>query len=400
MMHSARQTYRAARWPALAFLLFPGACQKQTEDAPTPPAAGGDSSRVVMNAASVRHGGINWTPVTLHESSAFVEAPGQLISNEDRTARLGAPVEGRVLAVHVQLGSRVTAGQALVTLQSSGAATARADYDKAVADLAARRAAATYARSARDRAERLLAAKAGARQEVERAQADDELARSELSRAGSEVGRTRATMQAMGVSSATGTSILRAPRGGTVMSRDAVPGSVVQPGTPLVSISDPASLWLDLSLPPQTASVLGVGSRVRFRVPAFPTDTFDARVTSIGGSLDSVTRALPVRAEVGNTRNRLRAQMFATVWIEGGTRLQTIALPATAVMLLDQRSVVFVAQPQAGGAVRFERRDVTTKPGVGGGVEILTGVRSGDLVVTTGAFAVKSEFSRGKMAGG
>ncbi|MEO8563521.1 MAG: efflux RND transporter periplasmic adaptor subunit [bacterium] len=354
----------------------------------------------MLNAAQIAHGGVKWSPVSAHASASLIEAPGQLVFDEDRTARLGAPVEGRVLVVHVQVGDRVSAGRALVTLQSGEAATVRADYDKAVADLAARKAAATYARSARDRADRLLAAKAAPRQELERAIADDELARSELARAQAEVARTRGTVQVMGVSSTNGTAVVRAPRAGTVMSRDAVPGAVVQPGTPLVSVSDPSALWLDLSVPPQAAASLAVGSRVRFGVPAFPTDTFEARVLSVGGGLDSATRALAVRAKVEDTRGRLRAQMFATVWLEGSAQLQTIAVPEAAVMLLDEKPVVFVAHAQPGGAVRFERRDVTTVRTAGGVVEILTGLRPGELVVTTGAFAVKSEFSRGKMAEG
>ncbi len=70
-------------------------------------------------------------------------------------------------------------------------------------------------------------------------------------------------------------------------------------------------------------------------------------------------------------------------------------------MLLDERPVVFVAHVltdgTAIGSVRFERRDVEIGGNAGGVVRILRGVTAGDLIVTEGAFAVKSEFSRSKM---
>jgi len=360
---------------------------------------------IVMTSAAVQHGGVRWAPAVMRDIAATTEVPGQLVPDEDRTSRLGAPARGRVVQVHAQVGDRVAQGQALVTLQSPEASTARSDYNKAVADMNARRAGAVYARTARERAERLLAAKAIARQELERAQADDEFARAELARAEAEVARTRATLDQLGVDPDRDAMVLRAPLAGVVLSREAVPGAVVEAGTPLVSVSDPRTLWLEIAVArPDAAADLRIGSRVRFAVPAFPADTFEARVMSVGGALDPETRSLPVRALVRNPSRRLQGQMFATVWLEGsqgGERRQAVAVPETAVMLLDQRPVVFVAHPSAGGSavalVRLERRDVETGGSVGGMVWILRGVSPGELVVTDGAFAVKSEFSRSKL---
>jgi len=153
-----------------------------------------------------------------------------------------------------------------------------------------------------------------------------------------------------------------------------------------------------VSVADRAASSLATGSRVRFIVPAFPTDTFDARVTSVGGALDSSTRTVPVRARVANSAGRLRPAMFATVWIEGAGRQAAVSVPEGAVQMLDERPVVFLAIPDAKGGVRLERRDVTLGGTVGGRAQVLQGLTAGQTVVTEGAFAVKSEFSRGKMA--
>lgn len=357
---------------------------------------------IAMASAAVQHGGVKWEAAVAREVASTIEVPGQLVPNEDRTSRLGAPARGRIVDMHVQAGDRVSAGQPLVSLQSAEASAALSDYTKAVADRDARRVAVTYARTARERAERLLAAKAVARQEVERAQADEALAASELSRAEAEVVRAQSTARQLGTNMQTGAMVIRSPLAGVVLARDAVPGAVVEAGAPLVTVSDVSTLWIDVAVPERAAGVLRVGSSLRFTVPAFPGDTQQARVLSLGGALDPQTRMLPIRALVrnGDTRRRLRPQMFATVWFVGTDRHAGVGLPESAVMLLDQRPVVFIARPgkTPADSVHFERRDVEVTRAVGGTVQVLRGLNAGDLVVTEGAFAVKSAFSRSKMS--
>ncbi|MDP1891101.1 MAG: efflux RND transporter periplasmic adaptor subunit [Gemmatimonadaceae bacterium] len=283
---------------------------------------------------------------------------------------------------------------------SAPASAATADYDKATAELASRQAAATYARTARERADRLLAVKAGSRQEAERAAADDELARAGLAQVQSEIVRARAAMTQLGATSTSGAMVVRSPIAGVVLSRDATPGAVAEAGAPLVTVSEPSTLWLEVAASDRAVVGLRPGSRVRFTVPAFPADTFDARVQSVGGQLDTATRTVPVRAVVQNPSGRLRPAMFATTWIESGERRQAVLVPESAVQLLDNRPVVFVARPDGTGGARFERRDVEVGATMGGQTQVLKGLMAGDTVVVEGAFAVKSEFARSKMAEG
>lgn len=381
-----------------------GAARDAREAAASP---AGDSTKtgtaqVTFTAAQASHGGVRWEPVAASEVVSAVELPGQLVPDEDRTARLGAPAQGRVLTVHVRPGERVVRGQPLVTLQSPEASAARSDYDKAVAELASRRAAATYARTARDRADRLLAIKAASRQEAERAAADDELARAGLAQAEAEVARARAAMAQLGASSssASGAMVIRSPVAGVVLSRDALPGMVAEAGAPLATVSDPRTLWLEIAAPDRVAGELRTGANVRFTVPAFPADTFEARVQSVGGALDTMTRTVPIRAVVPNQAGRLRPAMFATTWIQSGAARPAVLVPDSAVQLLDNRPVVFVATPDGSGGARFERRDVEVGTTVGGRTQVLSGLRPGETVVVAGAFAIKSEFARSRMAEG
>ena len=88
--------------------------------------------------------------------------------------------------------------------------------------------------------------------------------------------------------------------------------------------------------------------------------------------------------------------MFATVWIGDGHVRTALLVPEGAIQLLDERPVVFVSKP-ANGITQFERRDVEIGARSVGKAEIVTGLHAGDLVVTDGAFAVKSEFARSKI---
>jgi cobalt-zinc-cadmium efflux system membrane fusion protein len=92
--------------------------------------------------------------------------------------------------------------------------------------------------------------------------------------------------------------------------------------------------------------------------------------------------------------------MFATVTLTVGQPRTGVMIPDSALQLLDERPVVFVAQTNGTGGARFERRDVEVGARTGAEIQIVRGLSAGDVVVTEGAFAVKSEFARSKMPPG
>jgi cobalt-zinc-cadmium efflux system membrane fusion protein len=399
-LRNRRRTLKFMCAPALGILI---GCTAPRElpapDDDTPPVASA-ARAVTLSAEQIQHGAIKWGPVQPTTAIATVEVPGHLVPNEDHTAYVSAPVRGRILAVHVRLGDRVARGQPLATLQSQDATTARAEYAKAVAELSARRVAETYARVARERADRLLELKAMSRQEVERAHMEEQAATAARVQARADEERTRATLAQLGVDAQTGNMVLRAPLAGIVLGREAAPGSVVDAGARLVQLSDVGSLWLDIAATEAVAATLRPNARVRFTVPAFPADTFEAVVQNVGGALDAATRTLPIRALVHNRSLRLRPEMFATVSVEVGESPEGVAVIGGAVQLLDQRPVVFVVRPDDKGGARFERRDVELGASTQDHVQIVRGLRTGDLVVIEGAFMVKSEFARAQMPPG
>jgi len=381
----------------LSALLALAACSPPEQEAVESPKVEGPLTSVHMTAAQLQHGGVAWARAESQEMAPSIEIPGELLPNDDRTVRLGAPAEGRVLRVTVAVGDQVARGKALVELQSPSASAALADLVKARAEINSRRAALAYAKTARERAERLLAAKAGARQDLDRALADEELAQAALAQAEAETARARVAIEQLGVSPSTGQMAIRSPLSGLVLAREVTAGAVVQAGAPLVTVSDVSTLWLKIAAPDRAANALVTGQSVRFSVPALPGETFQARVDSLGGGLDPQTRTIPVRATVANANGRLRPHMFATVLLEVGAKTNTIAVPEEAVVLLDERPAVFISTPEDGGGARLERRNVQVGGKAGERTLVIGGIQPNDNVVVRGAFAVKSLFERAKM---
>jgi len=357
-----------------------------------------DSSSLTLTAAQIEHGKIQWAPAALGQSSTSAVIPGTIIPNENRTARLSAPAEGRVTTVRVQPGDRVGRGQVLVTLVGPGAGSAQSDVSKAASQVVAMRAQAGYARAARDRAERLLTLKAIPKQDYERAIADDESAQASLSQALAEQRRAISSAEQLGAgASAAGEMVLRSPLSGVVLSREAQPGSVVAAGTQLVSVTDPGSLWLQVNAPEKFASLFRVDGILRFFVPAYPADRFDARVTAVGAALDPASRTLLVRATILNGNQKLKPEMLATVSVEGEGASAVPVVPDGAVQLLDGRLVVFIAKPNSASGATFVRRSVEIGPRTGPTVAVTQGLAAGELVVTVGAFSVKAELQKRSM---
>ena len=356
------------------------------------------ASEITLTAAQIRHGGVAWQPVEMGTSAAAVAVPGQLVPNEDRTARLGAPGSGRVVRVHVRPGDRVAGGQLLVTVQSPEAGAAQSDLAKARAELSARQAQAAYAKSARERAERLLALKAIPRQEYERTLADEELARSGLAQAEAELTRARTSAEQLGAAGSTsGESELRAPLSGVVLARTAIPGTVIDAGAPLVVITDPTTLWLNINAPEALAGAFRTGAMLRFTTPAYAGETFAGRVDAVGAGLDPGTRTLSVRATVDNRTGRLKPEMITTVSANGGPSVAAAIVPDGAVQMLKGKPVVFLARPQPNGSARFVSREVEIGARDGTRAAVTRGLTAGDVVVTKGAFAVKAQFEKGTM---
>ena len=119
---------------------------------------------------------------------------------------------------------------------------------------------------------------------------------------------------------------------------------------------------------------------------AFPGKTFTGRVAFIDPQVDPKTRTTKARVELANPGGILKPEMYGEMVIRSQSR-KGLVVPIDAVLDSGTRKVVFVAL----GEGRFEPREVQTGSSLGESIEILSGVKAGEIVVTRANFLVDSE---------
>lgn len=301
--------------------------------------------------------------------------------DEDTTARLFAPVAGRIVALNAQPGDRVAAGRVLAQIDAPDFGTARADVEKARADEERKRLAYERARS-------LGAGEGIAEKDVEAARADYDAARAETARAAQRVRNLNpAGLQVQGQRIA-----LTSPLAGVVTERNATPALEVAPGaaSPLFVVTDLRRLWLLVDLPEKLLPVVKVGARVAVESDAYPGQQFTARIVQLGQIVDPNTRRVVARARIDNPDGKLLPEMFVRALLlqdsGRGTRV-----PNTAIVTRGIYSYVFVETAPG----RFQRRRVELSLRGADASYVSQGLAPGEKVVTSGALLLDAEVGAG-----
>jgi Cu(I)/Ag(I) efflux system membrane fusion protein len=159
------------------------------------------------------------------------------------------------------------------------------------------------------------------------------------------------------------------------------------PGEPLFRIADLSRVWLIGDVFEQDLALVRVGTKATLAVSAFPDRTFPGEVTFIYPTLNAETRTARVRIELANPQVQLRPGMYGTVLIDAGPKREVLTVPDSAVIDSGTRQVVLVAL----GEGRFEPRDVKLGSRGDGFIEVLSGVKDGESVVTRANFLIDSE---------
>lgn len=305
-------------------------------------------------------------PAGASSAGGSLRAPARVEFKDGAISQLGAPMEGRVVRVHVATGDQVKAGDPLLTLDCPEAANVRAAVDTVTATL-------REARAALDRERRMLDEGVGV--ERERLAAETKVAELEAERA-------RALAAVAFVGAGSGTSVVvRAPMSGTVIGRKATDGMAVQPGSdPLLEIGNPSTLWIVADVFERDLPLVRQNASARIELPSVDR-MLDGQVTSIGTVVASGLRTAPVRITVSSRDIPLRPGMFGRADIDIADTSGRLTLPIEAVLVKGKETVVYVQRD----ANTFERRPVVVAQPVNGRVPIISGLASGDRVVVRGA---------------
>ena len=382
-------------WMAVS-VMFLSACSRPEgsavsakESAPAAPAKAKETGVVVLGPDAPELNGMKIEAVVIRQMPADeVVAPAKIEANPNRVGHAVVPAPGRIVKVMAKLGDSVTQGQPLVTIESdvvSEAETAYVQAESAVgqAQLALAKADADLARETD-----LFEHQAIAKKEVLAAQTTSSLTKATLEQAQNSREQARRKLELLGlkIGEFQQQIVVKAPISGKVMEVTVVEGEFRNEiNAPLVTISDLSHVWATSEVPESLIRHCKVGGVASLELIAYPKEIFHARVTRIADTVNSETRTIKVSAELENPGGRLRPEMFGQVHYAAGT-MPMPWVPESALVRVEGKDFVFVELEQG----KFLATPVELGSPHEGGFPIVSGVKSGDRVVTQGAVYLKA----------
>jgi RND family efflux transporter MFP subunit len=181
---------------------------------------------------------------------------------------------------------------------------------------------------------------------------------------------------------------MNAPRDGIVVEKMVVEGQMVEPGMKLYRLADLASVWIQAQIYEQDLPVIRLGQEAVVTLASLPDPKFRGRVTYIYPIVDEKTRTAKVRMEFHNPGYFLKPGMYATVEIAADLSASALLVPDMAVLRSGEKNTVFVALDDG----HFEPRSVTIGARTDENYyEVVSGLKEGERVVTSGQFMLDSE---------
>jgi cobalt-zinc-cadmium efflux system membrane fusion protein len=335
-------------------------------------------------------GQVKIEPVLATSEEAVVRTSGKGGFNEDHLSYVSSPLVGRVVEVDVRAGAHVEPGQTLAVIDSPDLGAASSEFIKARADL-------ILAERTHKLAQELLAAKAMAAKDSQKAEDEYVKAKADLRRTrerllslGMPQDQLDGPLEALHVRSQFN---LTAPISGTVVERTLTLGQMVGGDAPqrLFIIADLNTLWVTVDIYEKDLPLIHPGEEVSVQAAAWPDEQFHGRIDYVGDTVDPNSRTIKVRLTVDNHQLRLKPEMFVTASVHTTGTATVLTVPLAAV------HGEGTGQPYVFAGVdgnRFARRPVTLGAKVDDRVAVLTGLSPQDRVVTTGSILLKAEADR------
>ena len=281
------------------------------------------------------------------ESAALEREVPATVRSLDHIA-VAAEVEGRVLQVHAELGDRVEQGQKLASLDPS-ALRSRLEAAQAALDLA---------EAEQRRVDRLVAERVASEREADAAASLARQARAHLELAQSALAK----------------ATVLSPVDAIVEAREVSPGDLAVPGKALFALYDPNRLVLEAQIPLDDRAPIQVGGALGFELAG---NRGQAPVLEIAPTSDPRSRTLRVRLalEAALWEGSLAPGSFGLVRYPAGER-ERIAIPEAAVQRVGQLEMVLARDAEG----QWRRRAVRTGARAGEQIEILSGLRAGEVI--------------------
>ena len=297
---------------------------------------------------------------TLHSVGSLVAVQGVTVAAE---------LPGKVVNISFESGTKVHTGDLLFKQDTS---TEEAQLRSAEAQV-------MLAQSNYTRIQQLLA--------------KNVIAQSEFDNADAQLKANKA--QADVIRSSIAKKTIHAPFNGRLGIRLINLGEILKEGTLVVSLQNLDPIFANFQLPQHQLSKLKPGYQVRVTSDALGDVTIEGKITAINPQVDSVTRNISAQATLENANELLRPGMFVDVQVVLPEEKEVLAIPATAVLYAPYSDTVFVVENtkdeksgQEGQTVKQQFVRLGEKRG--DFIAVLSGLKDGDLVVTTGVFKLRN----------
>ncbi|MBF0532500.1 MAG: efflux RND transporter periplasmic adaptor subunit [Candidatus Omnitrophica bacterium] len=154
----------------------------------------------------------------------------------------------------------------------------------------------------------------------------------------------------------------------------------------LYSSGQTGGVFVYMSVYEYEIGMIKLGDVVEIQSPAYPGETFPGAVVGINPVLDPATRTNQVRVKIADPEHKLKPEMYVNATIQEKLGMK-LAVPASAVLDTGIRQVVYLSQPDN----VLESQEVVLGQKAGDYYEVISGLKEGDAVVTSGNFLVDAE---------
>ena len=374
----------------LSSLLILSSCSKPKAEQAVEPHEEHKEDTVEIGLEAQKHIGLQVAPVALTQMTEYLQVTGTVQPIDSKVVHVRPLARGRLTAVSVRIGDRVRAGQELARMDNveasetaSEVASARAELQRFKVQLAA------LTRQV-DRQRRLSEIGAAPVKDYEAVRAEQQATEESIRSQESTIAGLTARLRRFGVGdipvSGVVTTPVRAPFAGVVTKTEAAVGTVVDSEDELFTVADISQVCVQDEVYEKDLGRVRIGQPAFIRVDTYPDVRFSGKVTYISDILDPQTRTARVRCELTNAVAKLKLDMFATVELPTNFSRTAVNVPTSSIQQLDKNNVVFVRTTDT----KFEVRNVELGTQVKERVEILSGLKDGEPIVTQGAFHLKS----------
>ncbi len=309
-----------------------------------------------------------------------VPTTGTVDWDADRTTQAITQVSGPISRILVDTGAIVKKGDPLLFVSSPDVAAAISTYKKA-------RNQQEFARRTIVRTRELLDHGAAAQKDVEAAEAAFNDATTDVLNSLQTLKIFEITKSELDDAEKQGTPIntelaVRSPIAGVVVQKLISPGMLIQAGaTTCFMISDVSTVWVQGHIFDRDLPAIRAGDRVDLSNASIP-EVFHGEVSYVGSMLDPTTRTTPVRIVTPNPHALLKKDTFVEAVIHTRTQKNVLVVPVSAVLRTTENEPLVYVEAEAG---KFGQRLITTGAQQNDQIEVLTGLKPGDRIVSEGS---------------